>query len=197
MDFFRKGILFIISGPSGVGKGTIKRALLSRMSDIKLSISVTTRLPRDGEVEGKHYFFVDHSKFNAMLEQNQFLEWAEVYTNRYGTPRSFVMENLDQGRDVLLEIDIQGAMQVKKTMPSGVFIFISPPNTEELASRLLSRGLDSQASIDLRLAASEEELKQINNYDYLVVNDDLDQALGKIQAIIVAERCRVRNIDLR
>ncbi|MEN6326793.1 MAG: guanylate kinase [Syntrophomonas sp.] len=197
MNFSRKGILFVISGPSGVGKGTIKRALLSRMSDIKLSISATTRLPRDGEVEGKHYFFVDYSKFDAMVKQNQFLEWAEVYTNRYGTPRSFVMENLDHGRDVFLEIDIQGAKQVKKTMPSGVFIFISPPNMDELASRLQSRGQDSQASIDLRLAASEEEIKQINCYDYLVVNDDLDQALEKIQAIIVAERCRVRNINMR
>lgn len=197
MDFTRKGILFVISGPSGVGKGTIKRALLSRMSDIKLSISVTTRLPRDGEIEGKHYFFVDHNQFNAMVKQNQFLEWAEVYSNRYGTPRSFVMENLDQGRDVLLEIDIQGAMQVKKTMPSGVFIFISPPNMEELASRLLSRGLDSRASMDLRLAASEEELKHRILYDYLVVNDDVDQALEKIESIIVAERCRIRNFDMR
>lgn len=197
MDFSRKGILFVISGPSGVGKGTIKRALLSRMSDLNLSISVTTRLPRDGEVDGKHYFFVERSKFDTMIEQDQFLEWAEVYSNRYGTPRSFVMEKLNQGRDVFLEIDIQGAMQVKRTMPSGVFVFISPPNMEELASRLLSRGLDSPASIDLRLAASEEEIKQIVYYDYLVVNDDLDQALEKIQAIIVAERCRVRNIDMR
>ncbi|MDD3267720.1 MAG: guanylate kinase [Syntrophomonadaceae bacterium] len=197
MEFTRRGILFVISGPSGVGKGTIKRALLSRMTDINLSVSVTTRLPRDGEIEGKHYFFVDQSKFDAMIQQNQFLEWAEVYSNCYGTPRSFVVDNLDRGQDVLLEIDIQGALQVKKSMPTGVFIFISPPNMEELASRLLSRGQDSKASIDLRLAASKDELKRIECYDYLIINDDIEEALEKTMAIIMAERCRVENIDLR
>ena len=197
MYFTRKGILFIISGPSGVGKGTLKRALLSKMSDMRVSVSVTTRLPRDGEIEGKHYFFVNHHEFEEMKKRNEFLECAEVYTNSYGTPRSFVMDNLERGCDVLLEIDIQGALQVKHSMPSGVFIFISPPNMEELASRLLSRGQDSQDSIYLRLAASEDELKQIKCYDYLVINDEIDEALEKIKAIIVAERCRLENIDLR
>lgn len=197
MEITRKGILFVISGPSGVGKGTLKGALLARMSDIKQSVSVTTRSPREGEIEGTHYFFAKQNEFEAMIQRNEFLEWAQVYVNLYGTPRAFVVDNLDLGQDVLLEIDIQGALQVKQNMPLGVFIFISPPNIEELASRLLSRGQDSPDSIDLRLAASEDELKQISYYDYLVINDNVEEALDKVQSIIIAERCRVKNIDLR
>ncbi len=193
----RKGILFVISGPSGVGKGTIKEALLAQTEDLNLSISATTREARPGEIHGQHYFFIDRPKFREMIEQGAFLEWAQVYSNLYGTPREFVAEHLQQGRDVLLEIDIQGALQVKEKFSSGVFIFILPPNPEELASRLKSRGQDSRDSIEMRLAAYKDELKHIEYYDYLVVNDDINYALRKITAIIIAERCRIKNMNMR
>lgn len=192
----RKGILFVISGPSGVGKGTLKKALMARMNDLRLSVSVTTRQPRTGEIEGKHYFFLEQSSFEKMINRDEFLEWAQVYSHMYGTPRDFVLANLKQGQDVLLEIDIQGALQVKEKMPSGVFIFISPPNTEELVNRLTSRGQDSRESIEIRLAASQNELKHIEKYDYLVINDNIEEALNKIQSIIMAERCKIKNMDL-
>jgi guanylate kinase len=193
----RKGILFVISGPSGVGKGTLKKALLDQTKDLNLSISATTRPARPGEVHGQHYFFMDQAKFREMIEEDAFLEWAQVYSNLYGTPRGFVLNHLQQGRDVLLEIDIQGALQVKEKMPSGVFIFIYPPNLEELAFRLVSRGQDSKDSIEARLAACENELKHIDYYDYLVVNDKIDHALQKITAIIIAERCKIKNLNMR
>ncbi len=193
----RKGILFIISGPSGVGKGTIKDALLTKMNDIILSISVTTRKPRAGEIDGRHYFFVNQQEFTKRIERDEFLEWAQVYSNMYGTPRDFVLNELQKGHDVLLEIDIQGALQVKRKMPEGVFIFINPPNVEELAYRLSSRGKDSPESIVRRLAAYEDEIKQVKYYDYLVVNDDINEAVERIQAIIMAERCKIKNLNLR
>ncbi|MBO8158524.1 guanylate kinase [Thermosyntropha sp.] len=192
----RRGILFVISGPSGVGKGTIREALLKRMDDLKVSISATTRPPRPGEVDGKDYFFLNQEQFKKMIEEDNFLEWAKVYQNLYGTPRDFVLENLEKGQDVLLEIDIQGAMQVKNKMPEGVFIFIYPPDIATLSKRLCGRGKDSIESIKHRLAACEEELKHAKYYDYVVVNDDLDVAVKKTEAIIIAERCRIKYIDL-
>ncbi|MGI6412179.1 MAG: guanylate kinase [Syntrophomonadaceae bacterium] len=190
----RRGILFVISGPSGVGKGTIKNALLSVVDSLKLSVSVTTRPPRSGEVHSREYFFVSKEQFNQMIEGDEFLEWANVYSNLYGTPRYFVYENLKRGQDILLEIDIQGAMQVKEKIPEGVFIFISPPNLEELAERLCSRGKDSMSSINMRLAACEKEMKYIEYYDYVVVNDEIHLAVDKIKSIITAERCKVKNL---
>lgn len=192
----RRGILFVISGPSGVGKGTIKDALLAQITEIKVSISATTRSPRVGEIDGNDYFFITEKKFQHLIEQGEFLEWAQVYSNMYGTPKRFVQHSLNQGHDVLLEIDIQGALQVKNTMPQGVFIFIAPPSMEELASRLCSRGKDSQDSIEKRLAGCQEEMSHKKDYDYLVVNDDIDQAVEKVKSIIIAERCRVKNLDL-
>ncbi len=192
----RKGILFVLSGPSGVGKGTIKDALLAEMNDIQLSVSVTTRKPRAGEVHGKHYFFVNEKEFKKMVEQDKFLEYAVVYTNMYGTPREFVLDKLQKGQDVLLEIDIQGALQVKDRMPDGVFIFILPPNIEELAVRLAFRGQDSEESIKKRLAACKYEIEQVKHYDYAIVNDDLEEAAARLRAIIIAERCRTKNLGL-
>lgn len=189
----RKGILFVISGPSGVGKGTIKDVLLPRLNNITLSISATTRMPREGEVDGQDYFFLNVNEFSSMLNRGEFLEHAQVYTNMYGTPKQYVEDNLKNGVDVLLEIDIQGALQVKKKMPQGVFIFIEPPSIEELARRICSRGKDSEESIARRLAACEEELSHLAYYDYSVVNDDLEQAVNRVQAIIIAERCRIKN----
>jgi len=192
----KKGILFVLSGPSGVGKGTIKDALLAEMNDICVSISATTRQARAGEVDGKDYFFVSETVFDNMIKDEKLLEWANVYTNSYGTPRDFVLSNLEKGLDVLLEIDIQGALQVKKIIPEGVFIFLSPPNIEELARRLCSRGKDSQESIDLRMAACKEEMTYIKYYNYVVVNDYVEEAVKKVRAIICAERCRLKNLSL-
>jgi guanylate kinase len=192
----RKGILFVISGPSGVGKGTIKDAVLKRITDIRLSVSVTTRAPRQGELNGREYFFAGEQEFQKMIDNDQFLEWADVYSRKYGTPREFVMQNLLNGQDVLLEIDIQGAMKVKSKMPEGVFIFIAPPSTEELQARLHGRGKDSQESINERLASCEKEMEHMKYYDYVVINDVVEKATDKIEAIVVAERCKVKNIKI-
>jgi guanylate kinase len=193
----RKGILFVISGPSGVGKGTIKEALLAKVNDMTLSISVTTRKPRTGEINGKDYFFVTSEEFTRKIDRNEFLEWAQVYSNLYGTPRNFVINELQKGHDVLLEIDIQGALQVKEKMPQGVYIFINPPSIKELANRLSSRGKDTLESISKRLAACEDEMKQVKYYNYLVVNDSVDEAVRNIKSIIIAERCKIENLNLR
>jgi guanylate kinase len=192
MNMVRKGILFVISGPSGVGKGTIREALLPQVDNLYLSISATTRQPRQGETDGRDYYFVNQKKFLEMIDNQEFLEYAQVYNNMYGTPRSYVMENLEQGRDVLLEIDIQGAMQVKKNMPEAVFIFIQPPSVEELSHRLCGRGQDTKESIDQRLAACKDEMAQVVHYNYAILNDQVSDAVCRVHAVIIAERCRVK-----
>ncbi|ADI01634.1 MAG TPA: guanylate kinase [Syntrophothermus lipocalidus] len=190
----RKGILFVISGPSGVGKGTLKDTLLKQQIDIQYSVSATTRPPRPGEVHGEHYFFLSKDTFCQLVEQGEFLEWALVYDHYYGTPRSFVLENLQKGQDVLLEIDIQGARQIRHQFPEGVFIFIAPPDVQELARRLRKRGKDSIEAIEKRLSSYAEEMAQLQHYDYLVVNDRVEAAAEKLVAIMVAERCRVTRL---
>lgn len=190
----RTGILFVISGPSGVGKGTIRQALLAQMNDIEDSISATTREPRDGEIPGRDYFFLSEREFRSLVDRDMLLEWAEVYGKLYGTPREFVMNKLSSGRDVVLEIDVQGARQVKGKMPEGVYIFISPPSIEELESRLKARGKDSQQNIERRIAAFHEEMTYLSGYDYEVVNDQLEFAINKVVAIVTAERCRIKNM---
>lgn len=187
----RKGILFVISGPSGVGKGTLKDHLLERQADIKYSVSATTRPPRVGEIHGEHYFFLSKDRFKEMIAQDEFLEWAFVYENYYGTPRKFVLQNLEQGQDVLLEIDIQGARQIKEGFQGGVFIFIAPPNFAELSYRLWKRGKDSRETIENRLSYYDQEMAEMKNYDYVVVNDNVESAVARLRAIITAERCRV------
>lgn len=190
----RKGILFVMSGPSGVGKGTIKKAVLSRINGIKSSVSVTTRTPRAGEIDTQDYFFKNEQDFAQMVQNDELLEWAQVYSHHYGTPRSFVSENIEKGNDVLLEIDIQGAMQVKEKQPEGVFIFIAPPGRNELAARLGARGKDSRESIKERLDAVNWEMEHLKYYDYTVVNDKLEDAVTKVLSIITAERCKVKYI---
>ena len=192
----RRGILFVISGPSGVGKGTIKKALLPRMDDLKDSISATTRKPRSSEVHAREYFFLTEDEFKELIDQGKFIEWANVYSNMYGTPREFVINNLEQGQDVLLEIDIQGALQVKKSMPEGVFIFIAPPTLDDLINRLCCRGQDSPESIATRVAASKKEMSYITEYNYVVINDKLEEAVKKTEAIIIAERCKISNLNM-
>ena len=194
----RKGLLLVISGPAGVGKGTINLSLISRNSDIRMSVSATTRQPRPGEIDGVHYFFKTEEEFQKMIESGAFLEYMRVFnTHYYGTPKSFVEQELSEGRSVILEIDVQGAMRVKAAYPDAVLIFIAPPSMSELKSRLIHRGTESSEAIDRRFETAYQEMKYIDRYDYVVVNDILDLAIARAEDIIVAERCRVsRNSEL-
>jgi guanylate kinase len=187
-----KGNLIVISGPSGAGKGTICQEILRINTDLKYSISATTRSPRSGEFDGVNYFFVAKNKFKQMIETDDLLEWAEVYDNYYGTPRKFVEEHLAKGLDVILEIDMQGAISIKSKFPNGVFIYIAPPSSKELKARLEKRKTDSSETIESRLKCLKSELAYIDEYDYLVINDDLETAVQKVLAIITSEKCLVK-----
>lgn len=189
----QNGKLFVISGPSGAGKGTIVNAVMDQAdpSGTALSISMTTREPRPGEEDGVNYFFVTKEEFRRQIEAGGFLEYAEVYDHYYGTPKSKVVEKLNQGRDVILEIDIQGALNVKKAFPEGVLIFILPPSMEVLRNRLTGRGTDAPEVIERRLSKTRGELTFIDRYDYGVVNGDLEEAVETVQAIMWAEHARV------
>lgn len=192
-----KGTLIVVSGPSGVGKGTLCNIILNRLENLSLSISATTRAPRVGEVDGVNYFFMKKQVFEEKINQNKFLEWAKVYTNYYGTPTDYVKQKLEEGKDVILEIDIQGAAKVRKRCPEGIFIFILPPSLEELRDRIVKRGSDTPEAIKLRMKSAKEELKAAYSYDYVVVNDNLDKASKSLEAIILAERCKtLRNHNL-
>jgi guanylate kinase len=186
-----QGNLLIISGPSGVGKGTVCRSLIKKYADLQLSISATTRKARPGEINGKEYFFYAQEEFLELVEKEAFLEWAKVFDNFYGTPLDYVMKVLKQGKDCLLEIDVQGAMQVKKKWAEGIFVFLVPPSKEELVRRITCRGTECREEIQKRMNQVEKEMEYINEYDYVVVNDDVDEAVEKIRAIITAERCRI------
>lgn len=187
----RKGLLFVISGPSGVGKGTICRGLLSCYADVEYSVSATTRKPRTGETHGKEYFFYSKEEFQELIRREEFLEWAKVYDNYYGTPRRYVESIISQGKDCLLEIDVQGALQVKHKMPEGIFIFIMPPSKEELVRRITCRGTEQPEEISKRMKKVDEELTHLEDYDYVVLNDHLSRAVETVRAIMTAERCRV------
>lgn len=187
----KKGVLLVISGPSGAGKGTICKALLEKHKDIYLSVSATTREPRAGEVHGVNYFFKTKEEFLKKVEEGDFLEHAEVYGNYYGTPKSSVQKMLDEGRDVILEIDIQGALKVKENCEEGIFIFILPPSMEELKQRIIKRGSETPESLMTRFKSAYKEINYISKYNYAVVNDEVDTAVTKLEAIIAAEKCRV------
>ena len=185
----QKGVLFVISGPSGVGKGTINKMLFDEFDGhVAFSVSATTRGPREGEIDGTHYFFISRQEFENRVANNEFLEHAEYAGNCYGTPRSYVLKLLDEGVSVILEIDLQGAVQVKERMPESVSIFILPPSFEELESRLRGRGTETPEKIEKRLAAAKHEMDMAHTYDYRIVNDDLEDAYQQLRTIFLNEK---------
>jgi guanylate kinase len=180
----RKGNLFIISGPSGAGKGTLVGAITPMVADLWLSLSVTTRAPRPGEREGVQYRFVSDAEFATLIESDALLEWAEVHGRRYGTPKDAVLEKIAEGRQVILEIDPQGAFDVKRRLPESVLIFITPPSFDELARRLSRRGSETEAQVERRLETAKHELGLVGEYDHVVRNDDVSRAAQELAALI-------------
>lgn len=187
----RKGLLLVVSGPSGAGKGTICKEFLQNNEDVKLSISATTRNPRGGEVDGVNYFFVTKEKFKYMIDNNELLEHAQIYDNFYGTPKAAILENLEKGNDVVLEIEMQGARQIKDVYPEGVFIFILPPSLDELKNRIVGRGTETEEQINKRFGSAIDEICQIEDYDYFIVNNDIKTSAQELEHIISAEKNKV------
>ncbi|MBQ6460330.1 MULTISPECIES: guanylate kinase [Exiguobacterium] len=191
VNFKERGLLIVLSGPSGVGKGTVCRALREEEdNNLQYSVSATTRKPREGEVEGVHYFFKSREEFERMIEQKELLEHAEFVGNYYGTPVEWVRETLESGQDVILEIEVQGAFQVKELLPEAVFLFLAPPSLQELRNRLIGRGTESEEVIKQRLLVAREEIELMDAYDYVVTNDEVDKAIDRIKAIVTAEHCK-------
>ena len=188
-----KGRLIVISGPSGAGKSTVVFKAIEGRNDMCFSTSVTTRKPRPNEVDGREYFFVDLDRFKEMVENDELLEHAEYVANSYGTPRKYVEDKLDSGLNVVLDIEVQGARQIKAKKPDAVFVFIIPPSMEELRRRLVARGTDSERAIEARLIRARQEYAEADFYDYIIVNDDAERAAKELSAIITAERCKAEN----
>lgn len=186
------GFLLVLSGPSGSGKGTVSESLMKNNDDIIFSTSVTTRTPRPGEVNGENYFFASREEFEKMVENDELLEHAFVHTNYYGTPKKFVFDEIDKGEIVLLEIDVQGALQIKEKYKEAVFIFLIPPTMDELRSRLVKRDTETEDEIETRYRNAFKELDFVGEYDYFVINDVIDNAVKDIETIIAAEKLRVK-----
>lgn len=191
----RRGVLFVVSAPSGAGKTTLCKELVASVPGVHPSISYTTRKPRPGEVHGQDYYFVDEPAFQDMAQRNDFAESARVYGHFYGTPRQALMDMMEKGLDVLLEIDTQGAMQIKKKFSDGVYIYILPPTIDALRARLIQRG-DPPEEIQRRMQKARQEILSYREYDYIVRNEDLKQASQELQAIVHAERTRMKRVDI-
>ena len=185
-----RGKTFIISGPSGVGKSTVLKALFRERGNMYFSVSATTRAPREGETDGVDYHFLSHETFKEWIQQGEFLEYAEFVENSYGTPRKYVYEAMEAGQDVILDIEVQGAVQVKERMPEVVRIYLAPPSWEELERRLRARGTDDEETIQKRLARAKEEFKMAHTYDYFVINDTVENAVRELNSIMTAAYCR-------
>jgi guanylate kinase len=192
----RRGILFIISAPSGTGKTTLCKQIAAMVPGLWHSVSYTTRRPRPGEVDGREYFFADETTFRHMIDRNEFVEWAHVYGHLYGTPRKALSDKMEQGIDVLLEIDVQGARTVKKKFEDAVYIFILPPSFDALRTRLQTRAGDSPEEIQRRLQKAKEEVWSYREYYYIVRNDDLKQSLKELESIFLAERIKTKRLNM-
>lgn len=193
-----KGILIVLSGPSGVGKGTVRKEIFSQPNTaFEYSISMTTRKPREGEVDGVDYFFKSREEFEALISQGKLLEYAEFVGNYYGTPVDYVKATLDKGKDVFLEIEVQGAQQVREKFPDGLFIFLVPPSLSELKNRIVTRGTETEEIINNRMSVAKEEIEMMHLYDYVVENDKISLACDRINAIIIAEHLRRERVEPR
>ncbi len=192
----RRGILFVVSAPSGAGKTSLCQELVTRLPDVRYSVSCTTRRPRPGEVESCHYHFVDEATFRSMITEGAFLEWAEVYGNLYGTPRAPIQEWIAQGSDVLLDIDQQGARQIRRHEPEALSIYILPPSLDVLRRRLEDRKGDAPEEITRRLKKAKDEVTHYHEYRYVIINDDLKYSVRQLEAIVLAERTRTSGLDL-
>ena len=188
-----KGLLLVISGFSGAGKGTVVKRLLEQHNDYALSISATTRLPREGEQDGREYFFKSKEEFEKMIEASELIEYARYVDNYYGTPKAYVEEQLKEGKNVILEIEIQGALNIKSMFPDAVLLFIMPPSAKELERRLVGRGTEDEATIRARLSRASEEAQGVENYNYIVINDDVDACVGTIDSIVKSEKRKAAN----
>lgn len=192
----KRGLLIVLSGPSGVGKGTVRKELFTQPdTNYEYSVSMTTRNPREGEVDGSDYFFKSRDEFEQLIEEGRLLEYAEYVGNYYGTPLDYVNATLDAGRDVFLEIEVVGAAQVRKQVPDGLFIFLAPPSLSALEDRLIGRGTESADVIKSRVMKAREELEMMNLYDYVVENDEVQNACDRINAIVTAEHCRRERVE--
>jgi len=187
----RKGILFIISAPSGSGKTTLINKLIDSLSSLNRSISMTTRPPRSGERDGMEYIFMEKAEFLKRKKKNEFLEWARVFEEYYGTPKKYIKHIIEKGQDAILNIDVQGAMKIKRLKMRSVCIFVAPPSMSMLKERLIGRSTDSKREISKRLKVAKKELAHLSKYDYVVVNNMLDSALESLRSIVIAERCRI------
>ena len=186
----QRGKTFIVSGPSGVGKSTVLKALFAQRSDLYFSVSATTRAPREGEEDGVHYHFLTQAEFEEMIARDEFLEHAQYVGNYYGTPKKYVDAAMEEGRDVILDIEVQGAQQIRAKRPETVRIFVGPPSWEELERRLTARGTDTPEKVQQRLHRAQVEMQSASEYDYLVINDQLEVAVEELRAILCAEHCR-------
>ena len=192
----RKGILVVVSGFSGVGKGTLMRCLTERYGYYALSISATTRAPREGEIDGREYFFKTKEEFEQLIKEDRLIEYACYCGNYYGTPRDYVEDQMEQGRDVILEIELQGALKIKEKYPEALLLFVMPPDAQTLAERLRGRGTETDEVIKARLARAVEESVQVDEYDYMVINDDLDESVEQVHRLIDSQHYKInRNLE--